>query len=142
MIGIDIARNYIGLEEVRDNKKIRDLLVSQSIHGDISIDPAKTSWCAAWINFCERSVGNPGTGALNAQSFNDYGHPVDDADVKEGDVIVFHFPDDKPWQGHVTYFNGWLRSVEKVSCIGGNQSNKVDVAEYSMHYVTHIRRFR
>lgn len=140
-LGIDVAKKYVGLQEVRDNAKIQELLKSQSHHGDIDIDPAKVSWCAAWINFCERSVGNPGTGLLNAQSFKTYGKEVKEDDAVEGDIVVFHFPSDADWQGHVTYFKDWNDAHNQVTCLGGNQSNMVKYSTYIQDYVIAIRRY-
>jgi uncharacterized protein (TIGR02594 family) len=140
MLGVDVAKKYIGLQEVRDNKQLKSLLHSMSINGDIAIDPAKTSWCAAWINFCQRSVGLKGTGMLNAQSFNTFGIEIKEEDAQEGDILVFHFPSDSEWQGHVTYFIEWDDDNNKVKCLGGNQSNSVCYASYSQDYIKHIRR--
>lgn len=142
MLGIDVAKKYIGLQEVRDNGKLRELLKLQAIDGDISIDPAQTSWCAAWVNFCERSVGNPGTGKLNAQSFLTYGEQIEEEDAIEGDIVVFHFPFDNAWQGHVTYFESWSDNTNQVLCLGGNQSNMVKYSNYVQDYVKEIRRFK
>lgn len=139
MLGIDVCKKYIGLQEVRDNKQIKALLASKAIHSDIAIDPAVTSWCAAWANFCEREVGNHGTGKLNAQSFKTYGTAVDFDKAQEGDIVVFHFSFDQPWEGHVTYFvedNG----NNTLKCLGGNQHNMVDYANYIWDAVTDIRR--
>lgn len=140
MKGIDVARKYLGLQEVRDNKELKALLKSMAVKGDIAIDPAKVSWCSAWVNFCERSVGHKGTGALNAQSWNTWGIKVEEDDAQEGDVVVFHFPSDEDWQGHVTYFVSWDDNDNTVKCLGGNQNNTVKESDYIQDYITHIRR--
>jgi len=142
MIGIDVAKKYLGLQEVKDNKQIKALLKSQAIHSDIAIDPAQTSWCAAWINFCEREVGNPGTGQLLANSFKHYGNEIDADDAQEGDIIVFHFPSDSPGHGHVTYFVEWNDANNTLKCLGGNQHNMVDYSSYIQDYVVAIRRYK
>jgi uncharacterized protein (TIGR02594 family) len=140
MLGIEIAKKFIGLQEVTNNKELRALFHSQSIHGDLDIDPAKTSWCACWINFCERESGHPGNGHLNAQSFKTYGTKVDPDDAKEGDILVFHFPSDSDWQGHVTYFVKYNDDSNTVTCLGGNQHDSVNESNYSQDYITDIRR--
>lgn len=141
MNGLDVARKYLGLQQNRDNAQLKALLRSQSIHGDIAIDPATTSWCAGWVNFCERESGKHGTGLLNAQSFKTYGAPIVDWDTaKEGDILVFHFPFDNAWQGHVTYFVSWDDAANTVNCIGGNQNHAVSSSNYVQDYITDIRR--
>lgn len=139
--GIDILKPLVGLQEVRDNEKIKELLASKAINGDIAIDPAKISWCAATINYAERSVGNPGTGELNAQSFNTYGKEVGWDEAEEGDIVVFHFSFDADWQGHVTYFVKWDDENNSVECLGGNQSDSIKYSAYSQDSIKHIRRY-
>lgn len=140
MLGIDVAKKYIGLNEVRNNTEIKSLLHSQAIHGDIAIDPATTSWCAAWINFCERESGHPGNGHLNAQSFETYGKDVADDDWKIGDIVVFHFSFDASWQGHVSYISSWNDGANTVTCLGGNQSNNVQLSTYNQDSIIKVRR--
>lgn len=142
MSGIDVMRKHLGLQEVRDKTAIIAFLASQAHNKDIVIDPSVTSWCAAMINGCERAAGKPGTGLLNAQSFRTYGDAIDIDDAQEGDIVVFHFPFDKDWQGHVTYFVSWDDADNKVKCIGGNQSNMVCYAEYIQDYITDVRRHK
>jgi len=143
MLGIEIAKKYLGFHEIRDNYTLRQLFKSKAVNGDIAIDPAKVSWCAAWINFCERSVGNTGNGHLNAQSFKTYGEDVTDWDsTKEGDIIVFHFPTEPAANGHVTYFVSWDDGANTVKCLGGNQDNEVKYSNYNQDYITAIRRPR
>ncbi len=140
MIGLDVAKKYVGLHEVRDNKQIKALLKSQALNGDIAIDPATTSWCAAWMNFCERESGQKGTGALNAQSFLKYGTRIKEDDAVAGDIIVFHFAEDADWQGHVTYFVSWDDDSNTVKCLGGNQHDSVDYSVYSQNFIQAICR--
>lgn len=142
MQGIDVARKYLGLQEIKDKKALMAFLKSQSIRGDIAIDPSITSWCAAFVNACERSVGKPGTGKLNAQSFRTYGDKVEIDDAEEGDIMVFHFPSDASWQGHVTYFVKYDDKNNLVDCLGGNQHNMVCYSNYIQDYITDIRRHK
>src|SRR5690349_23658513 len=101
MRGIDIMRQHLGQQEVRDKSILMHWFEQNAHNKDICIDPAVTSWCAASMNAAEREAGYPGSGQLNAQSFKVYGQEVTDWDMaQEGDILVFHFPFDKPWQGH------------------------------------------
>ena len=138
MNGYDVAVTKIGLDEVKNNAAIREFLKAHAISGDIDINPARISWCAAFVNACEREAGKKGTGALNAQSFKSYGEEVSEDDISHGDIVVFHFPQDKPWQGHVTYFDSW--DGDDIVCLGGNQKNMVRKSVYSYDYVTNVRR--
>ncbi len=138
-LGIDIAEKYIGLEEVKNNLQLRQFFQKNSRNVDIDINPETTSWCAAFINACERTVGNKGTGKLNAQSFNIYGTEISSDNIQRGDILVFHFPFDSSWQGHVTYFDSKDASGN-LNCLGGNQDNSVKYSIYDKQYLKHIRR--
>ncbi len=139
MLGIDISTKYIGLQEVRDNKQLKSLLKSQSVKGDIAIDPAKVSWCAAWVNFCERECGRKGNGKLTAQSFRTYGTKVKLKDIQRGDIVIFHFPGQEEWQGHIGFYDHSNRDGT-ISVLGGNQSNMVCYTNYIPDYIMDIRR--
>lgn len=140
MTGVEIAKTMIGLNEVKNNLIIKTYLKTEAIDGDISIDPAKISWCAAIMNAWERQAGNKGTGRLNAQSFLKYGAAVNFDDAEEGDIVVFHFPNEPAENGHVTYFISWNDDDNTVKCLGGNQSNSVCYSDYSQDYILDIRR--
>lgn len=142
MLGIDVAKQYLGLQERDDRSELMSLLRSKSRGGDINIDPSRTPWCAAFVNFCERSVGNSGSGRLNAQSFRTYGSEVEDEDWQRGDIVVFHFPSDSPANGHVTYIDSWNDTAGTVTCLGGNQHDSVEYSTYSQEYVQAVRRYK
>lgn len=140
MKSIEIAKKYIGLQEVRDNKQLSALLKSQAIRGDIAIDPAKVAWCAGFVNFCEREAGNKGNGNLMARSFESYGQEIDWDDAQEGDIITFHFPNQPKENGHVAFFVRWYDDNNTVTVLGGNQNNKVCYNNYNQDDITAIRR--
>lgn len=141
MIGLDVCKQYDGLQQDRNNTQLRNLLASEAVNGDIAINPAQTSWCAAWMNFCERSIGNPGTGSLAALSFKTYGQSVDPDNAQPGDILVFVFPFDSPGHGHVTYFLSWDDDANTVNCLGGNQNHMIKESAYVQDYIVAIRRF-
>lgn len=140
MKGIDIAKTHIGLQEVRDRKKITAFLVANAKNRDIVVDPSKTPWCAAYVNACERASGKPGNGMLNARSFLKYGKVVDGDQAKEGDIIIFA-RGSNGWSGHVAYFVKWDDDANTVICLGGNQSDMVCYSHYSQDRILGIRRF-
>lgn len=139
MLGIDVMRQHVGLQEVRDNKQIKAFLKSQSINGDIAIDPAQTPWCSAIMNACERYVGHITLGKLNARSWLTYGEHVELKDAKEGDIVIFDFGHDGV-HGHVSYFEFDNDAYNLVTCLGGNQHNCVNDSNYISNYIVDIRR--
>src|SRR5689334_3299388 len=103
MTGLDICIDYIGLDRLTDRDKIIKLLKLYSIDDDIVLDPSNMAWCAAWMNMCERAIGNKGTGHINAKSFLDYGTEIPISVAQYGDILIFHFSFDDAYQGHVSY---------------------------------------
>ena len=140
MRGIDVMRQHIGQQQDRDNDALTTWFKAESHHGDLDIDPANVSWCACSVNAAERESGRPGTGLLNAQSFRTYGMKVDIDNAQEGDILVFHFPFDSDWQGHVTYFVSRDDDSNTFRCLGGNQNHMVKESDYVQDYVTDVRR--
>ncbi len=133
MIALDVAKKYLGLHEVKDNKALKEFLHKNSIDGDIAVDPAKTAWCACFVNACLRVVGIRGTGRQNARSFLTFGKLIYDkkkglgkiTDARPGDIIVFERGTgaNRLWQGHVTFIDSV--KLGGFTCVGGNQSDAV-----------------
>lgn len=139
MKGIDVAKKYLGLQEIRDRHVLKSFFVSEAIHNDIVIDPATTPWCAAFVNACERVAGRKGTGRLNARSFLKYGAPIDLNQAQEGDIVIFS-RGSNGYSGHVTYFVAYEDSDDTIICLGGNQADMVNKAKYSCGRLLGIRR--
>lgn len=137
MKGIEIAKSMLGLQEIRDRKKLMTYMKKHKIN----LDPSTTPWCAAIMNAWEREVGNPGTGKLNARSFLKYGQEIDGDKAEEGDIVVFQRGSNN-WEGHVAYFVDWDDDNNTVKHIGGNQSDAVTYSSTSQERILGIRRFK
>lgn len=98
----------------------------------------ETAWCAAFVGaMIERSGGNS-TRKLNARSYLEWGEPVELADAKEGDIVVFSRGDPNGWQGHVGFFV--KRVGTHIEVLGGNQSNQVNKQRYPVSRLLSVRR--
>lgn len=96
----------------------------------------ETAWCAIFLNWCLMQAGVKGTGKANARSFLDWGAPVTSPEL--GDIVVFWRGKPDGWQGHVAiYIN---EDDSKIYCLGGNQSDKVNIAGYSKSQLLGYRR--
>lgn len=122
-------RNLIGLHEVRDNAILKRFL---------KLDPAKTAWCAGFVNALEISQGRKGTRSLMARSYLEYGSRVSLEDVRKGDIVVLWRVKKQGPYGHV----GYVDKIEgdKVYIYGGNQNNMVSVQAYNLDKVLDFRR--
>lgn len=137
MSTISTAKQYLGMHEVKHNKILRQLLKAQSIKNDISIDPATTAWCAAFVNAIERKEGRKGNGRLNARSFLTYGSPVALKEAKAGDIVIFA-RGGSTWMGHVSLYVS--QDATGITCLGGNQSDSVSYGWYPKARLLGIRR--
>lgn len=99
----------------------------------------ETAWCAAFVGAMLKRAGMPHTGKLNARSYLQWGEPVDPADAQEGDILVFSRGDPNGWQGHVAFNAGRIENGDW-RCLGGNQSNQVNVKTYSNSRLLGVRR--
>ena len=118
-----VASRFVGLHE----KANRHLL--QSI---VKIDPARTAWCAAFLNAMLDKSGKTGSGSNQSRSFLRYG--VATRDPQKGDIVVLG--------RHVGIFEEYIyRNGRKfVAVLGGNQSNRVQVSYFSVNKVLSFRR--
>lgn len=135
--GYNIALDYLKDHEVHDNLKLKAFFRKYAKNGDIDINPATTPWCAAFVNACERAVGKPGTGMLNARSFLKYGRIIQLHEAKRGDIVIFTRGSNSV-QGHVAYFDGIDGAYIKT--LGGNQNDSVCFSLYSKFRLLGIRR--
>jgi len=136
----ELAKSELGLSEVhgaKDNPRIVKMFADV---GHSWVDNDETAWCAAAVgSWLERS-GIKGTGKLNARSYLDWGDEVDLEDARPGDVVIFSRGDPNGWQGHVALFESNLGQFIKV--LGGNQGNKVSIANYATSRLLGVRRPR
>lgn len=114
-----LARRKLGLQEVRDNKKVREFLASDK---HALGDPAKLPWCGDFIETCialtlpkERMVVNP----YWAANWGKFGVPL--AEPAPGAILVLT----RQGGGHVCFYVGEEKANHFV--LGGNQSNSVSI---------------
>lgn len=98
------------------------------------IDDSKTAWCSCYVNKKIQDVGGKGTRSAAARSWLRWGQEVKEPRV--GDIVIFKRGNSK-WQGHVAFIyevgNLFLK------CVGGNQTNKVCIEQYSKRNVLGYR---
>lgn len=134
---IEVAAGYLGLSEERNNDNVTLSRFIRTAAG-IDIDPAKTAWCAAFIDAVLHASGQGGgTGKLNARSYLDWGTPV--TTPVRGDVVVISRGNPNGWEGHVGFFEGYDENGN-IRILGGNQSNQVSVQSYPADRLLGFRR--
>jgi uncharacterized protein (TIGR02594 family) len=134
------AKEYVGVSEVVGSKHNPTIVAMFKASGHEWVKDDETPWCAAFVNAVLADCDLRGTGKLNARSFLEWGEPVDLANAEHGDVVVFWRGSPDGWQGHVGFFAG--TAGQNVMVLGGNQSNKVNIAAYGKDRLLGVRRVR
>jgi uncharacterized protein (TIGR02594 family) len=128
-----IAKTTLGMNEQEQNAALQEYLTT----GGVNMDPAKTAWCAAWLNATLGKAGMKGTGSNMARSFLDWGQEV--SDPRRGDIAVFTRGDPSGPYGHVGLFDGY-NPDGTIRVLGGNQGDAVSIAAYSPDTLLGFRR--
>lgn len=97
----------------------------------------ETAWCSAFINYLAKINNIEMSGKLNARSWLRVGEDIFEPEV--GDIVVFwrEHPVNS-WKGHVGLFIA--QEDDFIHCLGGNQSNQVNITKYPEHRVLGFRR--
>jgi uncharacterized protein (TIGR02594 family) len=135
---LTIATSQIGIKEINgeeDNPQILKYATDTGI-GGISND--EIAWCSTFINWCAKEAGLPMSGKANARSWLAVGsgplHP------EPGDIVIFWRESIHSWKGHVGIFLGYSDDATRVFCLGGNQSDAVNIADYDVNKILGFRR--
>ena len=124
---VNFAQSVLGLHETTNNQQLIDYMKA----GGVSINPAKTAWCAAFVNASLGRAGIKGTGSLAAGSFSTWGTAVTKPEeVQAGDVIVNRkrSPRTGLVGSHVALATGPAKNINGkwyIPAIDGNWSDKV-----------------
>ena len=120
------AQRYNGLHESKNNKTLRNIL---------GVNPRSTPWCGYFLNHIATKAGRkpPKSFAL-ARSWTSFGYAVPVKDAKPGDVVVV--------RTGKRYHAGVLKrlSGKTAEILGGNQSNRVQVSNFSRKQIVSVRR--
>jgi len=101
--------------------------------------PDSTPWCALYMCYCLIQSGFKNFNTLLARDFMKVGREVDLEDAVRGDIAVFK-RGNSSWKGHVS---GFIKvDGDRILCLGGNQSDSVNLQWYSLHDLLSIRRMR
>ena len=137
MTPIEVAKTYVGTHEVAGKKDNQTIMSFYKAVGQDWVEHDETAWCAAFVGACLEKAGIRSTRKLNARSYATFGKPVDLANAREGDIVVFK-RGNSAWQGHVAFFV--KRDGTRVEVLGGNQRDSVSTAAYPASRVVAVRR--
>lgn len=132
---LNIANKYHGTKEIpgkAHNSKIVNMFSKVGFSG---VKDDETAWCAAFTGAVLKEAGLPYLKTLTARDYLQYGKKLNKP--KEGAIVVFWRGRRDGWQGHVGFVTLWDKDY--VWCLGGNQSNKVNVQKFPRSRVLGFR---
>lgn len=135
---LNLARKELGTKEVPgpgDNPVIAKYWEDAGI-GDVAMGQDEVPWCAAFVGAMLTRARAQASGKANARSYETWGRPL--ASPCLGCVVVLSRPP-TAWQGHVGFYLGTDRAARRVQIVGGNQGDKVSIAEFSLDRVVAYR---
>jgi len=110
--------------------------IMQSGAGGI-VDPTQQPWCAAYVNSQLKRSGIMGSNSAMADSYENWGAPVDKNNIQYGDVLVGDYGGGS--RSHVMFAAGPVKNGV-VEIIGGNQSGVVSRGSIAVNKIDYARR--
>ena len=132
-----VAETYLGVSEIKGAKHNPDVVELFALSGFSGIKDDETPWCAAFVGGVLHRVGlgrRDGV-TLAARSFENYGTGLP-APIY-GCIGVKKRAGGSSWQGHVGFVVG--ANATHVFLLGGNQSDKVNIAAFKRSEFTAFR---
>jgi len=128
------ARKELGVHEIPGSKHTPRIVWYHSFTTLKATDD-ETPWCSAFMCAAAESTGFKSTKSAAAISWKNYGK---EGDGSVGDIAVFS----RTGGNHVAFVNKkFTKGDSVVEVLGGNQGNKVSVANYSADRLLGFRRF-
>lgn len=128
----DTAYAEMGQTEIagaKDNPRIVEYHQATSLKASDD----ETPWCASFVNWVLKQMGEKGTNSAAAKSFATWGKEL--AEPVRGCIAVFT----RDGGGHVAFVDHVAGDM--IYCLGGNQSNKVCISAYAKSRLLGYRGF-
>ena len=142
---VSAALQYLGVKEIKgsdNNPVIMDMAKGLGLESIYTSDDTQ-AWCAVFINHLIRITGKPQIdikgdkyNLLRAKWLSHWGEKVALMDAQLGDIVVI----DREGGGHVFVLLAFGKSGNPIG-IGGNQGNKVSIAEFDKNRIIAVRRY-
>lgn len=136
---LQLALEYYGQTEKLTNGKPNPIV--SSFYDEFvphKITDNQTAWCSAFMNSIFASCGYEYSGSLAARSWTKVGVKIEKP--IPGDVVIFWREKKTSWKGHVAMYIS--QDSKYIYCLGGNQSNMVNIQKYSKDRLLEYRRPR
>lgn len=131
-----LASEYIGLTEIPGERNNPQILTFFQDIGHSWVQADSVAWCGAFINYVALKCGCERSFKLTGRSWLEKG--IEMQDPKLGDIVIFWREKKDSWKGHVGLYAG--QDDKYIHCLGGNQSNQVNIKPYPKSKVLGFRR--
>ncbi len=135
---LKIAFAELGVKEIKGKKHNARIIAYAKEIGMKWINDDETPWCSIFANWVCKQAQLPTSNAANARSWVNVGTTT--TQPLPGDIVVFWRGSINSWQGHVGFFLGYSDNLNKVFCLGGNQSESVSVEGFGAEKVLRFQR--
>lgn len=116
----EMASGVVEFPDPAENPRIVEYLESCGITGPVEGNEGdEIPWCSAFVNWCLREAGIPGTNDARAISWEDWGQLTE---PRQGCIVVFPH--------HVGFYFGDYNG-QQISLLGGNQGDEVNIKPFS-----------
>ena len=133
---LSFAKREIGVAEFKGKGRSNPRIEEYHQSTNVGKSDDSVAWCSSFANFCIESAGLVGTGSALARSWLKWGKKI--RSPKLGCIVVLK-SGSKSWMGHVGFYVGAGTSDGTIKVLGGNQSDRVSVVEYSVNKVLGYR---
>jgi uncharacterized protein (TIGR02594 family) len=131
-----IAEAELGITEFPGAKHNNRILEYHATTG-LSADDDETPWCSSFVNWNFQQLGMRGTGSASARSWLRWGSDVRDAPLR-GAVVILWRGSPNSASGHVGFLDHF-DDMGRVWLLGGNQNNRVSIADFPRAKVIGMR---
>lgn len=139
---LEVALSYYGTTEAYGDKSNAVILKWINAQMPWVVDDSKSAWCGAFMAACFDEAGMkqhiPDTPQV-AINWMKVGEKVNPIERRVGDLIIFWRVTAEDWRSHVAfYINDGQEGMFR--CLGGNQSNQVNIAQRPSYKMRGVRR--
>ena len=115
------AKKEMGLHEISGSKHNKRIL---EFHATTTLKAKndETPWCSSFVNFIVTQCGMKGTNSARAKSWSTWSKAL--KKPVKGCIVVFT----RTGGGHVAFYHS--EDKDYIYCLGGNQSNSVNISAY------------
>lgn len=132
----NLAQRFIGVGEIKGTLDNPQILAMLKLDGSWP-EHDEVPWCSAFVNYIAWLLRLPRSKSLAARSWLEVGVPVNQPDaIVDSDIAILS----RDGGGHVGFFAGFDHNKQEILLLGGNQSDKVCVASFSITRLIGIRR--